>query len=223
MSISDHAFADGFVFQRVTSEDDARALIEASGAAADPQVVRHLVALWSRFDAGAEVAREVRLSAQARLVNFGDPGCVRIDGPSAIRGILRAEAGGKIRIGRYAYIGDGAIVSARAAVDIGEATLLAHGVQIFDNDSHPTDPFQREIQFRRMLGDKSVVAALDIGAAPVRIGNRCWIGMNSIVLKGVKIGDETIVAASSVVTTDLPPRVLAAGNPARVVKELSHT
>jgi len=221
MSLSDHAFADGPVFARVSSDAQAREQIEATGVMAGPDDIRRIVAVWARFIAGAEVAEGVRLSADARLVNAGSADRVKIDGPSAIRGTLRAEAGGAIHIRRYAYLGDNVIVSARASVEIGEATLLAHGVQVFDNDSHPTDPWQREVQFRRMLGDKSVVAPLEIGSAPIRFGNRCWIGMNSVVLKGVTIGDETIVAACSVVTTDLPPRVLAAGNPARVVKELT--
>jgi acetyltransferase-like isoleucine patch superfamily enzyme len=141
--------------------------------------------------------------------------------PSAIRGIVRAEAGGRIEIGRFCYIGDNVILSARASIQIGEATLLGHGVQVFDNDSHPTDAWQREVQFRRMLGDKSVTAPMEISARPIVIGRRCWIGLGTLVMKGVTIGDDTVVAAASVVTSDLPAGVVAAGNPARVVKELT--
>ena len=56
-------------------------------------------------------------------------------------------------------------------------------------------------------------------AKPVRIGNHVWIGENSMVLKGVAIGDGAVVAASSVVTRDVPPRCLVAGAPAKVVRE----
>ncbi len=54
----------------------------------------------------------------------------------------------------------------------------------------------------------------------MRIGRRCWLGLNSIVMKGVTIGDGTIVASGGVVVDDLPAGVVAAGNPARVVKIL---
>ena len=57
-----------------------------------------------------------------------------------------------------------------------------------------------------------------IGAAPVVIGQRAWIGLNAYVGKGVTIGDESIVAAGSVVTRDVPPYSLVAGNPAQVLK-----
>ncbi len=52
------------------------------------------------------------------------------------------------------------------------------------------------------------------------IGKNVWIGMNSTILKGVTIGDDSIVGAGSVVTMDIPADVVAAGNPARVVKTL---
>ena len=61
---------------------------------------------------------------------------------------------------------------------------------------------------------------LNIGKAPVRIGERCWIGLSSVVMKGVTIGEDTIVASGSVVVNNIPSRVIAGGNPARVIKEL---
>jgi acetyltransferase-like isoleucine patch superfamily enzyme len=221
MLADDHAFADGPVFQRVASEADARKSLEATVAVATAESVRHLADLWRRFDAGAKVGDGVRLGVNARLINGGDPGLVTLNGPSAIRGIIRAEAGGRIEIGRFCYIGDDVILSARHSIQIGDATLLGHGVQVFDNDSHPTDAWQREVQFRRMLGDKSVTAPMDIAARPISIGRRCWIGLGTLVMKGVTIGDDTVVAAASVVTGNLPAGVVAAGNPARVVRELT--
>ena len=55
---------------------------------------------------------------------------------------------------------------------------------------------------------------------PITIGDDVWIGCNSIILKGVKIGNGSIVAAGSVVTKSVPPFSLVAGNPAKIVKEL---
>ena len=71
-----------------------------------------------------------------------------------------------------------------------------------------------------MLGDKRIAIPLEIRSKPIVIGSRCWIGLGSAVMKGVTIGDDTVVAAQSVVTSDLPAGVVAAGNPAKVVREL---
>jgi acetyltransferase-like isoleucine patch superfamily enzyme len=222
ISADDHAFADGPVFDRVSSLAEAEAALLAVGLDPERLTCERLLSVWMRFDQGAELGAGVKLGLNARLVNGSEPKRVKIAGPAAVRGVLRAEADGSITIGKFSYIGDDVIISARAGVSIGEATLLGHGVQVFDNDSHPTDPYQREIQFRRMLGDKSVAVPIEIAAAPVHIGSRCWIGLGSLVLKGVSIGNDSIVAACSVVTSDVSASVVAAGNPARAVKSLTN-
>ena len=219
----DHAFADGPVFKKVSTPEEAAALLEpfVTSGLDTKSAGATLTAVWNRFSQGATVHPDLQLGIAARLINGGKKDLVKIAGPTAIRGILRAEAGGTIDIGQFVYIGDNAIISARSSIIIGNASLIAHGVQIFDNDSHPTHPFQREIQFRRMLGDKTRVAPMEIGSAKVRIGRRCWIGLNSLVLKGVSIGNNTIVAANSVVTNDLPANIIAGGNPARKIRVMS--
>ncbi|MBY5377327.1 hypothetical protein HFN07_28555 [Rhizobium leguminosarum] len=55
--------------------------------------------------------------------------------------------------------------------------------------------------------------------APIRIGNHVWIGMRAVILKGVTIGDGAVVAAGAIVTKDVPPGAVVAGNPAKVVKD----
>lgn len=219
---ADHAFADGAVFQQPKSMDEARKILAQNDEhiASGNYQASLLLSIWTRFSKAAQVSDKVSLGLGARLINGNQPESVIIEGPSAVRGILRAETNGHIHIGRFVYIGDNTIISSHKSIQIGYATLIAHGVQIFDNDSHPTHAYQREIQFRRMLGDKSEYVELEIKAAPVTIGKRCWIGLNSLILKGVTIGDNTIVAANSVVTSDLPPGVIAVGNPAKVVRKL---
>ena len=56
---------------------------------------------------------------------------------------------------------------------------------------------------------------------PIKIGNNVWLGLNVVVLKGVVIGDNTVVGANSVVTKDLPPNVVAAGNPCKIIRSLN--
>jgi Acetyltransferase (isoleucine patch superfamily) len=58
------------------------------------------------------------------------------------------------------------------------------------------------------------------GSKPIKIGNNVWVGDHALVCKGVTIGENSIVGAGAVVTRDIPPNIIAAGNPARVVKEI---
>jgi maltose O-acetyltransferase len=91
------------------------------------------------------------------------------------------------------------------SVHIGEKVLCGPSVHIY-TASHPTDP-----EVRR--------SGLEL-AAPVKIGNNVWIGGGAIVCPGVTIGDDTTIGAGSVVVKDIPARVVAAGNPCRVINHL---
>lgn len=221
LSAGDHAFANGFAFARPASEQDAWAEIEQRAKYATRRDAELLVAVWRQFDEGAEIGGNVKLGLDARMVNLGAKENARLHGDSVIRGVLRLEPRGRLSVGRFCYIGDGVIVSAQEDVRIGEATLLAHGVQVFDNNSHPVSAEARELQFRRMMGFKDRTGPIVIEASPVHIGKRCWIGMHSLVMKGVTIGDDTIVAAGSVVSSSLPEGVIAGGNPAKIIRTLT--
>ena len=173
------------------------------------------------FARGAVVGPDLRVTPKAWCVNPASPENIRLGQSVICRGLLRVERfhPGEIVIGDNVYLGDDTIISCAERVEIGAYTMLAHGAQVYDNDSHPLDVAQRErdqlIAVGRMQGDRP-----DIGRAPVWIGDHCWIGTNAVVMKGVRIGPGTVVAASSVVAADLPPFTLAAGNPARVVRSL---
>ena len=221
LAASDHAFANGFAFEEVASPQAALALLKAKLEYADERDAALLAGVWRQFRAHGEIGQNLRLGLSARLINMGEPSQTQLRGDAVVRGVLKVEATGKLDIGRFCYIGDGVVVSVQDSVTIGEATLLAHGVQVFDNNTHPTSAAQRELQFRRMIGYKDRTGPMVVEAAPVSIGRRCWIGMNGIVMKGVSIGDDTIVASGSVVVSDLPAGVIAGGNPARVLRELT--
>ena len=207
----DHAFANGPVFTRPESLEAARRLFDR------PQDGDRLWAVFEAFDRGAELSEGVRLGLAARLLTPGGERRVRIGHDCAIRGIIRCEGDGRVDIGALVYMGDGAIISARAKVEIGDATLLAHGVQVFDNDTHPIDAAEREAHFRAIL---KLGPARDfaIAARRVSIGRRCWVGFGAAVMKGVSVGDDAIVAAGAVVTADVPPGVVVGGNPAHPLK-----
>jgi acetyltransferase-like isoleucine patch superfamily enzyme len=171
--------------------------------------------VWKRFQICSTISADCMLGAMAWC--SGTPEQVRLGRRTICRGILLCDNGlGMIDIGDLVYIGDDVIISARERIRIGARTMVAHGVQIFDNDSHPLDPRDRHADYLNLIEGRPRTHF--IPSAPVEIGEDCWVGTNSIVLKGVTIGDRSVVAAGSVVTADIGEDCLAAGNPARVVR-----
>jgi acetyltransferase-like isoleucine patch superfamily enzyme len=106
----------------------------------------------------------------------------------------------QLTIGSYSSIGDRTQIHCCDRVEIGSYVLVSWGVNILENYYHGTE-------------DDSITSA------PVRIEDRVWIGCNVIVLAGVTIGQGSVVAAGSVVTRDVPPGTLVAGNPAREIRQ----
>jgi len=96
-------------------------------------------------------------------------------------------------------------------ITIGDDCVIGANVLITDSDWHPLDPDKRK-EFGSSPAIKSI---------PVNIGNNVFIGVNSMILKGSEIGDNSIIGAGSVVSGVIPPNVIAAGNPCKVVKILS--
>jgi maltose O-acetyltransferase len=127
---------------------------------------------------------------------------VRIASNNA-RTVLAVFPGGRIEIGDRTFLNYGTDISATKLVKIGSDCLLGAHVGILDNDFH-------DIQERSRMP----------AARPVVIGNRVWLGNRVMVLPGVTIGDDAVIGAASVVVGDIPPRALAVGNPARVIRTL---
>jgi acetyltransferase-like isoleucine patch superfamily enzyme len=112
-----------------------------------------------------------------------------------------------LRIGDDVGITGGTLCAARR-IEVGDRVLIGANAIIVDTDFHPIDPAQRR------------QAPQDGAVDPVIIGDDVFIGMNSLILRGVHIGRGSVIGAGSVVTTSVPPGVLCAGNPARVVRPL---
>ncbi|MEM7096829.1 MAG: acyltransferase [Pseudomonadota bacterium] len=222
LDVDDHAFANAHAFARPDSLRHSNQVVRTALNKENSALAEQVYLVWQQFLNAGQVGEDVLLGAKARAINLtGDPANLVLENPCAVRGTLRVEQTGSINIGKWVYVGDDTILSCYDTISIGEGTLVAHGVQIFDNSSHPVNPFQRQVQFMRMLGRKDVVLPTDIESAPVIVGPRCWIGMQSVVMRGVEIGAETIVAAGSVVTKSLPERSVCAGNPCKVVRALT--
>ena len=168
--------------------------------------------------ADAELVVE-RRRAQLLLVRYNATGP---DDPAARATLLRelfgalgdgadiqprfsCDYGYNIRIGTRAFINYNCVFLDCAPIEIGDDLQMGPAVQLYAA-THPPDRATR-------------AAGLEY-AKPIRLGNGVWIGGGAIVLPGITIGDGCVVGAGSVVTHDLPPGSVAAGNPARIIRSL---
>ncbi|WP_233287292.1 MULTISPECIES: sugar O-acetyltransferase [Bradyrhizobium] len=115
------------------------------------------------------------------------------------------DYGSNIELGMQVFFNFNCIVLDVCRVRIGDYGLFGPGVQILTS-MHPLDAALR----RKQLYGK-----------PVEIGSDVWVGAGAIILPGVTIGSATVIGAGSVVTRDIPAGVFAAGNPCRVIREIS--
>lgn len=159
----------------------------------------------------------------AQIYNFSTKDAITIGKNSNIGGrIVNYEFGGKIKIGDYCFVGEGCNLISSCSIEIGNNVLVAHGVDIFDHDTHPIAPLERHEHFKAIMAGKGATAKFNWTEKPVKICDNAWLGAKSIILKGVTIGEAAIIAAGSVVTKDVEPYTIVAGNPAKFVKKIEH-
>jgi acetyltransferase-like isoleucine patch superfamily enzyme len=126
---------------------------------------------------------------------------------------------GQCSIGDFTLL-NGALIMADEKIDIGSHCLISWNVGIADSDFHPLEPAQRLIDAQALAPYfETRPPRPKLKTAPVKIADNVWIGMNAIILKGVSIGENSVVAAGSVVTKSVEPNTVVAGNPAQVVKQ----
>lgn len=110
-------------------------------------------------------------------------------------------------IGKHCMISWGAKLDVSGGrIIIGDRCTVAHGCVILSHDR-----------------SRKRIDAKDKGLGTVRLGNDVFVGVNSVILPDVTIGDYSIVGAGSIVTKNVPPKVVMAGNPARIIRELTST
>jgi maltose O-acetyltransferase len=135
-------------------------------------------------------------------------GCV--EAPCMGNGAIRIQArysDSIIEIGEGCAFSNNISICALQSIKIGERCLIGDMVLIIDADHHELDPVHR------WSGQGVVV--------PVIIGRNVWIGSRAIILRGVTIGDNSVIGAGSVVTKSIPADSVAAGNPARVIRAIN--
>ncbi len=172
--------------------------------------------LFFRNRRGVEVAPKCRVAwHKIRLAH----GCkLRIGIGSIVEARIRFDRpDGWVCIGERTFIGASTLVCAEG-IDIGDDVLVSWGCTIVDHNSHPLAWKDRRSDVGDWFdGNKDWT---HVERAAVSIGDKAWIGFNVIILKGVHIGEGAIVGAGSVVTRDVPAFSIAAGNPARLIREL---
>ena len=126
---------------------------------------------------------------------------------------------GQCTIGDFTLL-NGALIMAEDKIDIGSHCLISWNVGIADSDFHPLDPAQRLVDAQALAPYfKDRPPRPKLRTAPVKIADNVWIGMNAVILKGVTIGENCVVAAGAVVTKSVVPNSVVAGNPAVIVKK----
>jgi maltose O-acetyltransferase len=186
--------------------DDTRSMRERMLAgdlyiADDPELAEHSSAALDLMTAyNATTVRQGPLRRQLLEQLVGSVG----EG-TEIRPPFFVDYGSNIRIGARCFANFGLVALDVAAITIGDDVQIGPNVQLL-TPTHPVEPGPRRDKWE--------------AAEPITIGDNVWLGGGAIVLPGVAIGDNTVVGAGSVVTRDLPPDVVAVGNPARVIRSV---
>ncbi|OOQ58360.1 hypothetical protein BC343_10460 [Mucilaginibacter pedocola] len=158
---------------------------------------------------------------EATVVNGRDRSKIVVGNSTHVRGTLYVfKYGGEITIGENCYVGDHSRIWSGDAITIGNNVQISHNVNIIDTNAHELDAHERAERYADLIKNGAWADKGSILTAPIVIHDYAWISFNATILKGVTIGEGAIVGACAVVTKDVPPYTLVAGNPARVIKTL---
>jgi maltose O-acetyltransferase len=166
----------------------------------DPEIkVAHKRAelLYRRFNSTED--EEVRCAVLRELLGKVGKG-VNILPP------LYVDFGSNIYLGDKVYMNFGCVILDCAQVRIGSGVMFGPSVQVYAA-THPVEPVLR-------------ASGLEL-ARPITIGDNVWVGGGAIICPGVTIGENSVIGAGAVVTRDIPPNVVAVGNPARVIRQIA--
>jgi acetyltransferase-like isoleucine patch superfamily enzyme len=133
----------------------------------------------------------------------------RINARTTFQGARNAPGKARIEIGDGTYLGSRVVLRAGLGIRLGRYVTVAANVVLSSDPGHPLDPVARRTQAAPLADLRQLVVEDDV-----------WIAEGATLLGGITVGEGAIVGAHAVVTKDVPPRTVVAGNPARVVKHL---
>jgi acetyltransferase-like isoleucine patch superfamily enzyme len=197
--------------------------------------LRSLLEYWKRLSL-RRYRKQVCIAASTRLlrrfsVSFFSPIqdriYLRVGENCMLNAVVIFESPeGVVEIGDRAYIGNDTSIISRNRVTIGNDVTMAWGITIYDHNSHSFDWRQRALvveHFFRTYGTPNCFEKTDwtdVASAPITICDRAWIGFGAVILKGVTIGEGAIIGACSVVSRDVEPYTVVAGNPAVPIRRI---
>jgi len=127
---------------------------------------------------------------------------------------------GRVTLGDFALV-HGARIICDSEIAIGDHALISWNVVLMDTYRVPVNPRERRAELELVPQRQPRLAGADVPARPIRIERNVWIGFDACVLPGVTIGEGSVVGAKSVVTENVPPFTVVAGNPARIIRQLA--
>ena len=130
--------------------------------------------------------------------------------------ILVYPYSGRVIMGDNCSLGEHSRIVSTEEIIIGNRVLIAHNVNIYDNNSHPNDAILRHEDF--INNYTTGIKKYDLNSKKIVIEDDVWIGFNCIILKGVKIGKGAIVGAGTMITKSIPEYAVVVGNPAKIIK-----
>ena len=125
--------------------------------------------------------------------------------------------GGQIQIGDDCFVGEGSRIWSAHSITIGNRVLISHAVNIHDTNSHSTSAASRHAHMVAIRSTGHPETLSDVAGSPVVVEDDVWIGFNAVVLKGVRIGQGSIIGAAALISKNVAPFSLMVGNPARCV------
>jgi acetyltransferase-like isoleucine patch superfamily enzyme len=152
----------------------------------------------------------IRFPVEGNVLESLDSGQLRLGSGTLLEPgcwITIAE-GARVTVGEGCFLNKNTMIAAHTEVTIGDHTMFANGCFVSDA-AHAYDRDDIPVTWQGFTSK-----------GPTRIGSNCWFGVNCVVSNGITIGDRCVIGANSVVTKDLPDGVIAAGVPAKVIREI---
>lgn len=168
----------------------------------------------------ADVAADAEITPQSIIRNSYSRDAIRIGSKTLFMGEIMLMANrARLEIGELCFIGVGAKIWPMDSIKIGNRVQIAHGVQIMDNNSHSISAQERGDRYAEKRVHGHHLTPETVSSSPIVIEDDVWIGFNAGIMKGVKLGRGAIIGAGAMVTKDVEPFTIMAGNPARKVGE----
>ena len=152
----------------------------------------------------------VRFPVEGELLEGLEEGRVRVgEGTLFEPGCwITLSSAARIEIGQGCFLNRGVMLAANERIEIGDHVMFANGCFVGDSDHRYDDP------------NRPITSQGFVSRGPVTIGSNCWFGVNCVVTGGVTIGERAVIGANSVVTNDIPAGTIAAGAPAKPIREI---